>query len=215
VRRRLGLPLLVAVAVGAACTDGIRDPSDPALAEPAPDSFRVALETSRGRVEMVMRRAWSPAAVDRVYHLARMNFWAGAHLYRVNPRYAQFGYTGRPEIDSVWVEAGLPDEPAVGSNVRGSVSFARGGPGTRSTILFVNREDNTNLDHLDWNGVLGFPPVGSVVAGMEVVDALHGEYADDPMQWEDSIRSVGNAFLDRRYPGLDSIMSVQIVEDWR
>jgi hypothetical protein len=95
------------------------------------------------------------------------------------------------------------------------VSFARGGPGSRSVILFVNRSDNTDLDRLEWRGVLGFPPVGRIRSGMDVVDALYADYGDDPLQWEDSIAALGNAFLDRRYPELDSIIGVRIVEDWR
>jgi len=180
-----------------------------------PDSFLVALHTSAGDVTIAFHRAWSPQAVARVHQLARDDHWAGARIYRVNPRYAQFGYTGRPDADSAWVGAGLPDEPVVASNERGTVSFARGGPGTRSVLLFINRSDNTDLDALPWNGVVGFPPVGRVVSGMEIVDAFNGAYGDDPLQWEDSIRVTGNVFLDRRFPGLDSIIGSEIVEDWR
>jgi cyclophilin family peptidyl-prolyl cis-trans isomerase len=180
----------------------------------APDSFLVALETSAGRVTILMRREWSPLAVDRIHELALANHWAGARIYRVNPRYAQFGYTGRPSVDSAWIDAGLPDEPVRASNLRGTVSFARGGPGTRSVVLFVNRGDNSNLDALQWQGVLGFPPVGTVIAGMEVVDAFHDDYGEEPLEWEDSIARAGNAFLDRRFPGLDSIIRVEVVEDW-
>ena len=45
---------------------------------------------------------------------------------------------------------------------------------------------------------------------MDVVDALYSGYGDEPMQWEDSIASVGNAFLDRMYPELDSITDVTL-----
>jgi cyclophilin family peptidyl-prolyl cis-trans isomerase len=145
-----------------------------------------------------------------VHELGRLGYWDGARIYRVNDRYAQFGYSGQPELDAEWIQAGIPDEPPASSNVRGTVSFARGGPGTRSAILFINRSDNTDLDDLQWNGVLGFPPVGRVVEGMEVVDALYSGYGDNPMQWEDSIASVGNAFLDRMYPELDSITDVSL-----
>jgi peptidyl-prolyl cis-trans isomerase A (cyclophilin A) len=180
---------------------------------PAPDSFTVAFATSVGDFEVTFDRASSPVAVDRVYQLARIGFWAGARIYRVNERYAQFGYSGDPELDAVWVPAGIPDETVAGSNVRGSVSFARGGVGTRSTILFINRLDNTNLDDISWNGVRGFPPVGLVSSGMEVVDKLFSGYGDSPMQWEDSIAAVGNRFLDREYPELDSITGVRLVDD--
>ncbi len=208
----VGLTALAAAACGG---DRLGDPSDPASTEPAPDSFTVALRTSEGEVVMRLHRDWSPAGVDRVYHLAGTGFWDGARIYRVNPRYAQFGYTGRPEVDARWVGAGLPDEPPRASNERGTVSFARGGPESRSVILFVNRSDNRDLDAIEWRGVLGFPPVGRVTSGMEVVDALHGGYEDEPVLFEDSIAALGNAFLDRRFPLLDSIVGVRIVEDWR
>lgn len=176
----------------------------------APDSFTVAFESSEGPFAIEFVRAWSPAAVDRVYALADMGYWDGARFYRVNERYAQFGYSGDPSLDSMWVQRGLPDEPSLESNVRGTVSFARGGPGTRSSILFINRTDNADLDDLDWNGVVGFPPVGRVVSGMDILDGLYAGYGDEPMQWEDSIAAVGNPFLDRRYPRLDSITDVSL-----
>jgi len=183
-------------------------------ASPSPDvpeTFRVTFETSAGPFEVEFVRDWSPAAVDRVLELAEVDFWAGSRIYRVNERYAQFGYSGRPEIDAEWIAEGLPDEPTRSSNVRGSVSFARGGPGTRSAILFINRSDNTDLDELAWNGVTGFPPVGRVVSGMESVDELYAGYGDTPMQWEDSIAGIGNPFLDREYPELDSITSLNLL----
>ena len=130
----------------------------------------------------------------------------------MNERYAQFGFSGRPALDSIWIPAGIEDEPTRSSNVRGSVSFARGGPGTRSAILFVNRSDNTDLDEMEWNGVQGFPPVGRVVEGMETVDALHAGYGDAPMAYEDSMSARGNAFIDRMFPDLDSITSVALSE---
>ncbi len=205
-----GVVTILAAAAVAACTPPAE--TDAVGAAVAPDAFVVAFETTRGDFEVEFVRAWSPLAVDRVWTLARASFWDGARMYRVNERYAQFGYSGRPTDDANWIPAGIPDEPAVESNVRGTVSFARGGPGTRSAILFVNRGDNTNLDDLPWNGVIGFPPVGRVVSGMDVIDALESRYGDDVMQWEDSISAIGNPFLDRRFPGLDVIERVRVVE---
>jgi len=177
---------------------------------PAPETFTVTFETSRGTFGVEFVREWSPVAVDRVWALAGMQYWEGSRIYRVNDRYVQWGYSGQPALDAEWVRSGIPDEPTRSSNVRGSVSFARGGPGSRSTILFINRGDNSNLDQLAWNGVVGFPPVGRVVSGMEAVDRLYSGYGDDPMQWEDSIAARGNAFLDSEYPLLDSITGVSV-----
>ncbi len=187
------------------------DSADRAATDTAvPDTFRVEFTTSAGPFEIEFVRAWSPAAVARVHELVGIGYWEGARIYRVNERYAQFGYSGRPDLDAEWIRSGVPDEPTRSSNVRGTVSFARGGPGTRSAILFVNRSDNTDLDELPWNGVVGFPPVGRVVRGLEAVDSLHSGYGDEPMQWEDSIAALGNAFLDRRYPELDSITGLSL-----
>lgn len=203
---RLGLTLALVGTIWG-CGDG--SPRSDAAAE-VPETFRVSFTTNEGVIEVEFVQEWSPIAVRRVHELGRLGYWDGARIYRVNDRYAQFGYSGQPELDAEWIQAGIPDEPPASSNVRGTVSFARGGPGTRSAILFINRSDNTDLDDLQWNGVLGFPPVGRVVEGMDVVDALYSGYGDTPMQWEDSIASVGNAFLDRMYPELDSITDVSL-----
>jgi peptidyl-prolyl cis-trans isomerase A (cyclophilin A) len=194
-------------AAAAGCGNGSTPEGDVAA---VPDTFRIEFATSAGSFEVEFVREWSPLAVERVHELGRMGFWSGGKFYRVNERYAQFGYSGRPELDGRWIDAGLPDEPTQASNIRGTVSFARGGPETRSIILFVNRSDNTDLDDLQWNGVLGFPPVGRVVRGMEVIDALHDGYGEEPLQWEDSIAALGNAFLAREYPRLDSILEVSV-----
>jgi cyclophilin family peptidyl-prolyl cis-trans isomerase len=208
-RRRIGLAFATALALGplGSCADGTGARAPDAL---APDTFTVVFETTAGDFEIEFIRAWSPIAVDRVYDLAVAKFWNGARIYRVNERYAQWGYSGVPERDAEWVPSGVVDEPAKESNVRGTVSFARGGPGTRSAILFVNRTDNSNLDRLPWNGVEGFPPVGRVISGFEAIDALHAGYGDDTMQWEDSIAASGNDFLDRTFPDLDRILSVTL-----
>ena len=197
---------LMAISAGACGGDGS---PDGAVVE-VPETFRVSFTTNEGVIEVEFVQEWSPIAVRRVHELGRLGYWDGSRIYRVNERYAQFGYSGQPELDAEWIQAGIPDEAPASSNVRGTVSFARGGPGTRSAILFINRSDNTDLDDLQWNGVLGFPPVGRVVEGMDVVDALYSGYGDTPMQWEDSIASVGNAFLDRMYPELDSITDVSL-----
>lgn len=204
-RRGLLLAVLVGLAVCGGETGGGAD------AGPTAEPFTVRFATSQGDVDIEFVPEWSPLAVERVRELAEMGYWEGARIYRVNERYAQFGYSGRPQLDSVWIPSGIPDEPTRASNTRGTVSFARGGPDTRSAILFINRSDNSDLDSLPWNGVTGFPPIGRVVSGMEAVDDLHSEYGDEPMQWEDSIAALGNAFLDRAYPELDSITAIEVL----
>jgi peptidyl-prolyl cis-trans isomerase A (cyclophilin A) len=181
----------------------------------APDSFLVDITTSEGTFTVKMRRHWSPLGVDRVFHLMENNFYAGARVYRVVDGFvAQWGFSGDPSLDSIWRDHPLADEPAVSSNVRGVVSFARAGPETRSYTLFVNLADNVRLDDLESGEVVGYPPIGEIVAGLEVIDGFYGAYAErTPSQ--DSIRLQGNAYLRRAYPQLDSIVGTRVTGWWR
>lgn len=200
------------VALTACGSDARR--SDAPGGEQAPDSFDVALETSRGEIVLRMHRAWSPLAVDRVHELVRDGFYDGARFYRVSGQYVQFGFSGRPELDAAWMERRLPDEPVRASNVRGAVSFGRAGPASRNFVLFLNLVDNTFLDTWGGDGVAGFPPVGVVASGIEIAESLHAGYGDEIIPMEDSILASGNAFLDRDYPGLDSIVTARVVRSW-
>jgi peptidyl-prolyl cis-trans isomerase A (cyclophilin A) len=182
--------------------EAIWEPSTAGLAVQAPDSFTATFETSAGDFEVAFYREWSPAGVDRIYHLTRYNFYAGSRFFRVNPGLVQFGMTGQPALDSVWAALTIPDDPLVASNARGTVSFAKAGPRTRSTQLFINRLDNPIYDTC-CDG--GFPPVGRVVSGMATVDVLYAGHGETPVMYQDSIMILGNGFLDRQYPGLDTI----------
>ena len=184
------------------------EPSASDLAVQAPDSFMVTFETSAGNFVVAFYRDWAPLGVDRVYHLTRYDFYAGTRFFRVNPGLVQFGLSGQPALDSVWANLTIQDDPLVGSNTRGTVSFAKAGPGSRNTQLFINRQDNPLYDTCCSGG---FPPVGRVVSGMETVDALFGEHGESPVNYQDSITIVGNDFLDQRYPGLDTIAETRAV----
>ena len=215
--RRLGAVVAGALIVGvAACAGGgpLWDPTPEILAAHAPDSFVVEVLTSEGPFEITMLREWSPAGVDRAYHLMANDFYAGARIYRVESGFvAQWGFSGDPMLDSIWRSNPLPDEPVVGSNTRGVVSFARGGPETRSFTLFVNLADNTRLDALEGRGVVGYPPIGRIDEGIEVIDGFYGAYREDAPR-QDSIGALGNEYLRRHYPQLDSIVSTRIVRRW-
>jgi peptidyl-prolyl cis-trans isomerase A (cyclophilin A) len=190
---------------GGNARQAIWEPSASDLSVQAPDSFEVTFETSAGDFVVAFYRDWAPLGVDRAYHLTRYNFFAGTRFFRVNPGLVQFGLTGQPALDSVWADLSIPDDPVVASNTRGAVSFAMAGPGTRNTQLFINRQDNPLYD--TYGG--GFPPLGRVVSGMETVDALFAGHGEDPVYDQDSITIQGNAFLDERYPGLDSIVGTR------
>jgi peptidyl-prolyl cis-trans isomerase A (cyclophilin A) len=82
------------------------------------------------------------------------------------------------------------------------LSFATAGANTRTTQVFINFSNNTNLDGQ------GFSPFGQVVTGMEVVDKINTEYGDQPEQ--PKIQQQGNAYLNRQFPRLDYIKKATI-----
>lgn len=209
--------ILTALAFVAACgpNTALYEPTPEMLGAQAPDSFLVDVQTSEGTFTVKMRRDWSPLGVDRAYHLMGNDFYAGARIYRVVDGFvAQWGFSGEPRLDSIWRTHGLLDEPTVATNRRGVVSFARGGPETRSYTLFVNLVDNERLDDLASGGVEGYPPIGEIISGLEVIDGFYGAYADRAPS-QDSIRVLGNDYLRREYPQLDSIEATRIRERWR
>ena len=214
---RLVASSCAALAVGlAACAGGspLWEPTPEMLTARAPDSFVVEVVTSEGPFEITLHRSWSPAGVDRAFHLMANDFYAGARIYRVESGFvAQWGLSGDPVLDSIWRTRTLPVEPVVASNLRGAVTFARSGAETRSFMLFVNLADNLRLDTSEGRGVTGYPPIGRIGKGLEVIDGFYGAYRDDAPR-QDSIRAFGNDYLRRHYPQLDSIVSTRVIRRW-
>jgi peptidyl-prolyl cis-trans isomerase A (cyclophilin A) len=175
--------------------------------EPAPATFRVRFQTTKGDVVVEFTREWAPHGVDRVHHLVRIGYFDDCALFRVLPGFvAQFGIHGEPDVSAVWTNARIEVDPVKVSNERGMVTFAMIGsigPSSRTTQLFFNLKDNASLDKQ------GFAPVGKVVEGMEVVDKFHSGYGNDVDQR--AMRSLGNRYLRRDFPEMDFIEKATIV----
>ena len=200
--RALRLAATACVALAAACGDK----PDTANGAPitAPDSFRVAFETTRGTFVVEALRPWAPNGADRFYALARSGFFYDNRFFRVVPGFvAQFGINTEKKVNEHWDDIPLPDDPPHGTNSRGTIVFTSQGPATRSHQMFVNLGDNARLDRQ------GFVPFGRVVEGMAVVDSIYGGYGEAPVQ--QLIQTLGNSYLVRMFPKLDYIKSVKIV----
>jgi len=184
-------------------------PTDPFWATRAPDTVLVDIETTRGPITVMLRRAWAPHGVDRAYNLARVGYFDDSRFYRVVDGFiAQFGLAGNPAIARRWSQEPLPPDTRRVSNARGTVSFAQFKPDDRTTNLFINLRDNPRLDSL------GFAPIGRVVKGMAVADRLYAGYGERPMAKANTTRLYGesNAFLDAKYPKLDRIRRITVRE---
>lgn len=234
--------VVLAVAVGTtSCMAGWGRRSSFNADAAVPDSFVVAFETSRGRFDVMARTQWSPAGVDRFYQLVNLRYYDDARFFRVVKDFvAQFGLPADPSRNKAWRIRRLADEPVRQGNRRGTLSYARGGPGTRTVQLFINLKDNARLDTTN---TFGFPAFAEVVSGMSVVDSLYQGYGDSapraPVQSaqrdttrqtttqrdtstrvrlgpsQDSITLQGTPYLLRGWPKLDYIKTARVVREWR
>ncbi len=104
------------------------------------------LDTSKGKVVVEVHRDWAPVGVDHFYSLITTGYYDGARFFRVTQRYVQFGITGDPSTNGLWSTARIPDDPVKQSNVKGTLTYAHLGPGSRTTQLFFNMQNNKALD---------------------------------------------------------------------
>ena len=180
-----------------------------ALTEKAPETFKAKFDTSKGPVVITVHRAWAPLGADRFYNLVKNGFYDDVRFFRVIPGFmAQFGIHGNPAIQAAWRAAQIKDDAVKQSNQRGFVVFATAGPNTRTTQLFINFGDNTQLDKS------GFAPFGRVVTGMDVVDKIYGGYGEGAPRGkgpdQGRLQAEGNAYLGKDFPRLDFIKAATI-----
>lgn len=192
-------------------------PVDPRLLDPdsatkeAQDVFWVEFRTTAGPFVVRFERRLSPEGVDRIYNLVDMGFYDGVAFFRVIEGFmVQFGIHGDPLVSEAWTTSTLPDEPVVGSNRRGTVSYAKSAsPDSRTVQLFINYADNSRLDSL------GFNPIGEVVRCMSNVEAIYSKYGEAKPHGkgppQDLIHQKGNEFLREEFPKLDYIIEVEFL----
>jgi homoserine O-acetyltransferase len=188
------------------------EPAAPELSARAPDVFGVALETSNGRIELLVRREWSPHGVDRFFNLVRAGYYDGVRFHRtVKGRWTQFGVHGDPRVSKAWRAWTIPDDPRTLSNTRGTLAFAFAVPNGRTTQVFFNPVDNSATHDKE-----PFVPFAQVVDGLEVLDGLFSDYGEASgggirAGKQGPLFELGNAWLDREFPNLDRIVTATIV----
>ena len=202
------------IALGQAATNAaLKNPA--ALKEMAPAQFKVNFDTSAGVFEVEVHRDWAPNGADRFYNLVKNGFFDNARFFRVISGFmVQFGLNGDPAVNSVWREARIPRDPVKEGNKRGNITFAMqggpSGPDTRTTQVFINFRDNSNLD------AIGFAAFGRVTKGMDVVDKIYSGYGEGAPSGagpeQGRVQSEGNAYLTKDFPKLDYIKKASIAK---
>ena len=202
---------VAAVTVGAEQTAANKALMNPAgLKAQAPADFKVKFDTSVGAFVVEVTRAWAPNGADRFFNLVKNGFYTDARFFRAIPNFmVQFGIHADPAVSAVWRNAQIPPDPVKQSNKRGYLTYAMGAsPSTRTTQVFINFRDNSNLDSM------GFAPIGQVSEGMDVVDKISTVYGEGAPRGkgpeQGRIQSEGNAYLIKSFPKLDYIKTAAV-----
>jgi peptidyl-prolyl cis-trans isomerase A (cyclophilin A) len=166
--------LAIALAGCSSSSSKLEKAEEPKKSTEAPPKFHVKFETTKGDIVMEIVRDWAPRGADRFYELIQQKYYDGSRFFRVRPGFiVQFGIHKDPKVSELWRQLKLPDDPVVQKNLRGFVSYAMAGPGSRTTQVFINLADNAQ--RLDGRG---FAPFARVVEGMDVVERLYASYGE-------------------------------------
>lgn len=189
------------------------DPSHPEWGRPSPPVWQARFETSKGEFRVEVERELGPIGADRFYNLIRLGYYDDTRFHRVSPGYiVQFGLHGDPAVNAAWLDRQIPDDPGRGSNLRGTLAFAKTPEAnTRNTQIYINLGDNTR------NDTEPFAIFGSVVEGMDVLDQLYSGYGEESGSGmrqgrQGPIVQGGNEYLDREFPLLDRLIRARILE---
>lgn len=188
--------------------------TDPSLLKlKCPDTARAEFITTKGNFTVEIYRQWSPLGADRFYQLIKSGYYNNTILFRVVKDYlVQFGVSEDKNKNIFWQNKNLKDEPVLGSNTAGTLSYSRGNPNTRKTSVFINLRDNTTYDTITIAGVKGFVPFAKIISGLDVAKSFFSDYGNDTMKSADTIYFKGNAWMNKKFPGLDMIKEVRIIQ---
>ncbi len=196
--------------VTASAEKPLEKPPEKPLEKLTDGGFYVKFETTKGDFIVRVHPNWAPLGAERFRNLVKTGFYDDCRFFRVlrkpNRFMVQFGINGNPAIQKKWRDSPIKDDPVVESNTPGRVTFATSGPDSRTTQIFINYGNNSFLDGQ------GFSPFAEVVEGMQVVERFDDRYGPAPSNAQPQIQQQGNAFLDRQFPGLDSVKKATIVE---
>lgn len=126
-------------------------------------TYTAVLHTDKGDITIDLHAADTPVTVNNFVHLSQTGFYDKTIFHRV--------------IDGFMIQGGDPkgtgsggpgysfdDEPFSGTYKRGTVAMANSGPNTNGSQFFIM--------HANYDLPKNYVIFGSVIAGMDVVDAI-------------------------------------------
>lgn len=135
-------------------------------APPIKKVVKIKMKTDAGDIAMEIYPEAAPNAAKRFEELVKAGFYDNTPLFRVVPGFVvQFGVNSDPK-HVTWKEKNFNDDPSYYKLSEGTLAFAKAGPNTNSTQVFINYGDNSQLASQAQGGFTAF---GKVTSGMDVV----------------------------------------------
>ena len=104
---------------------------------------RVRMHTSQGVLDIEIYPQAAPNAAKRFLELASSGYYDGTPIFRVIPKFvAQFGINSKRKA---WKDKNFNDDPSLYKLEPGTLAFAKAGPNTNSTQVFINYSDHTAM----------------------------------------------------------------------
>ena len=150
-------------------------PAAPAtVAPPAAAAMEYAvLRTNKGDIVIELDRAKAPITVENFVGYIKDGFFDGTVFHRVVPNFVIQGGGFTAAGEQKKTKAPISNEWQNGlKNKRGTLSMARtNNPNSASSQFFISLKDNDMLDQ-PISGGAGYAVFGSVISGMDIVDAI-------------------------------------------
>ncbi len=133
----------------------------------------VELKTSKGDILLALNHKAAPVTVQNFIQYVQGGFYDGTIFHRVIKSFMIQGGGFTPNLQQKAARDPIVNEASNGlKNLRGTIAMARTqNPNSATSQFFINHVDNTSLDFVR-GGNPGYAVFGSVLKGMEVVDAI-------------------------------------------
>ena len=145
-------------------------------ADKVPAHPHIEIVTSLGSIKLELDGKQAPITVAHILKLVDSGFYDGTIFHRVIPGFMAQGGGYTPGLKLKEKGETIANESGNGmTNVRGTIAMARtNDPHSANSQFFINVADNDRLDptKAPYNGRWGYTVFGSVIEGMDVVDAI-------------------------------------------
>ena len=138
-------------------------------------SPQVVMETSKGEIVLALYPDKAPLTVKNFLNYVDAGFYNGTIFHRVIPGFMLQGGGFSQDMQKKPTLAPVKNEAYNGlKNERGAIAMARTqDPHSASSQFFINTVDNAFLNYKSQTAAgWGYAVFGSVIEGMEVVDAI-------------------------------------------